>query len=262
MKKRKAAFFDIDGTIWDFHNEIPESTVKAIRMLRGNGHLAFLCSGRSRAYIHNPKLLDIGFDGIVSGCGTMIEYAGETIFYKKLDQRLVEYTVDTVRANGYRPILEGREYIYMDEDEFGQDSYGRKLKAEMGDHLLSIAGAWGRWEISKLTCVTEHGEWERCYPALETYYECMIHNSRVIELVPKGFHKGTGIAEVCRLLQMDISDTYAFGDGANDVGMLQAGGTGIAMGNGSDAAKEAADYVTDSITEGGIWNACRHFGLI
>lgn len=54
MQRKKAAFFDIDGTIWNIHSEIPESTVKAIRLLRENGHLAFLCSGRSRAYIRDP----------------------------------------------------------------------------------------------------------------------------------------------------------------------------------------------------------------
>lgn len=262
MQARKAAFFDIDGTIWDMHNKIPESTVKAIRKLRENGHLAFLCSGRSRAYIRNPRLFDIGFDGVVSGCGTMIEYAGQTVFYKKLDVELVEYTVNTVRHHGFCPILEGREYLYLDENEFGQNYYGKKLKAELGDHLLSIAGEWGKWEISKLTCATDQAEWDKCYPALEKYYDCMIHNPRVIEIVPKGFHKGTGIEEVCRLLGMDIADTYAFGDSANDIGMLKTAGTGVVMGNGSDQAKTAGDYVTTSIMEDGIWNACRHFGLI
>lgn len=262
MRTKKAAFFDIDGTLWDIHNRVPESTVKAIRMLRKNGHLAFLCSGRSRAYIQSPKLFEIGFDGVVSGCGTMIEYAGETVFYKKLDTKLVEYTVNTVRHYGFRPILEGREYLYLDDEEFGQDSYGRKLKTEVGDHLLSVAGEWGKWEISKLTCVTDQAEWEKCYPALEKYYDCMVHNPRVIEIVPKGFHKGTGIEEVCRLLGMKIEDTFAFGDSANDIGMLRTAGTAVVMGNGSREAKAEADYVTDSLTEDGIWNACRHFGLI
>ena len=62
MTQRKALFFDIDGTIWNMKNEIPESTVRAIRALREKGHLTFLCSGRSRAFIQEPKLFDIGFD--------------------------------------------------------------------------------------------------------------------------------------------------------------------------------------------------------
>lgn len=259
---KKAAFFDIDGTIWNSENEIPESTVKAIRGLRENGHLAFLCSGRSRSYIRNPKLFEIGFDGVVSGCGTMVEYGGETVFYKRLDNELVAHTINTVRSYGFRPILEGKDYLYLDREEFDNDYYGKKLRAEMGDHLLSISGEWGKWEISKLSCATEHADREACFAALEEYYDYMIHNSSVVEMVPKGYHKGTGIARVCELLGMDISDTFAFGDSANDLGMIRAAGTGIAMGNGSEEVKDAADYVTTSMMEDGIWNACKHFELI
>ncbi len=262
MAKRKALFFDIDGTIWNMKNEIPESTVRAIRGLRKNGHLAFLCSGRSRAFIQEPKLFDIGFDGVVSGCGTMIEYGGQTVFYKELAVELVEHTLHTVRKYGMRPILEGWEYLYMDDEEFAADNYGKKLKAEVGDRLLTIAGEWGRWEVSKLSCAAEDSDREKCLSELEAYYDFMIHDVPVVEFVPKGFHKGTGIAKVCEMLKMDISDTFAFGDSANDIGMIQDAGIGVAMGNGSDAVKSAADYVTTPMMEDGIWNACRHFKLI
>ena len=53
----------------------------------------------------------------------MIEYGGKTVFYKKLDTELVEHTIHTVRKYGMRPILEGREYLYMDDNEFGKDNY-------------------------------------------------------------------------------------------------------------------------------------------
>ena len=48
---KKAVFFDIDGTLWDFKMNIPESTKKALKELRKNGYYAFLCSGRSRSNI-------------------------------------------------------------------------------------------------------------------------------------------------------------------------------------------------------------------
>ena len=115
MPKKKVLFFDIDGTIWNEKNEIPESTIDAIRTVRRNGHLAFLNTGRCSSYIQNPDLLSIGFDGVVCGCGTMIEYMGETIFYKRLEEVLVEHTVNTVRRFGFRPILEGRAYLYLDD---------------------------------------------------------------------------------------------------------------------------------------------------
>lgn len=262
MGNRKAAFFDIDGTIWDKDNRIPDSTKEAIRKIRENGSLAFLCSGRCRSYIQNPELLGIGFDGVVSGCGTMVEYNDETLFYKKLNPELVEHTINTVRHYGFRPILEGREYLYLDESEFGEDYYGKKLRAEMGEKLLSISSEWGKWEISKLSCAMEEEGQEECFAALEEYYDFMVHNSKVAELVPKGYHKGTGLIKVCELLSIDPADTFAFGDSVNDIGMLKAAGRAVVMGNGSEVAKAAADYVTAPLWEDGIWKACRHFGLL
>ncbi|MDO4337234.1 MAG: Cof-type HAD-IIB family hydrolase [Eubacteriales bacterium] len=262
MSGKKAAFFDIDGTLWNFNNEIPESTVRAIRQMRANGNLAFLCSGRCRAYIQDPRLFEIGFDGVISGCGTMIEYAGENVFYKRLDNELVERTLHTMRRYGFRPILEGREYLYMDFEEFAEDKFGKKVKAEMGDHLRTIKGEWGRWEVSKMACATEDADREAGFAALSEDYDFMIHGEAVAEIVPKGFHKGTGITRVCELLGIDLADTFAFGDSANDLGMLRTAGVGVAMGNGTEEVKAAADYVTTPLMEDGIWNACRHFGLI
>lgn len=260
--KKKALFFDIDGTIWNEKNEIPTSTIEAINSIRSKGHLAFLNTGRTRSFMQNEKLLSIGFDGIVSGCGTLIEYRDKVIFYKELHPELVEYTLKIVRKYGLRPILEGKDYLYMDEVEFNKDPYGKKVMKEMGENLLSIKEEWGKWKISKFSCATEDADQESCYAALEKYYDFKVHDIPVVEMVPKGFDKGTGIVEVCRLLNVDISDTYAFGDSVNDLEMLRVAGAGICMGNGSDLAKQTSDYITTPMEEDGIWNACRHFGLI
>jgi hydroxymethylpyrimidine pyrophosphatase-like HAD family hydrolase len=69
---KKAVFFDIDGTLWNYKMQIPQSTVSAIRKLRENGHYAFICSGRSRSNIQSPDLLGIGFDGVVASCGRIL----------------------------------------------------------------------------------------------------------------------------------------------------------------------------------------------
>ncbi|MDO5541589.1 MAG: Cof-type HAD-IIB family hydrolase [Eubacteriales bacterium] len=261
--KKKAVFFDIDGTLWDRQNYIPESTKLAIRELRANGHLVFLCSGRCRAFIRDQELLDLGFDGVIGGCGTTIEYNGEIIFKNRLDVELIERTLLTVRRYGFRPILEGNEYIYMDDSEFGkEDVFAQKLRAELGGQLLTISDQWGKWDVCKFSCATENADREACFAGLEGDYDFMIHNSEVVEIVPKGFHKGTGIVKMCEFLKMDTADTVAFGDSVNDLGMFRTAGIGIAMGNGSKEAKAAADYVTSGLYEDGIWKACRHFRLI
>ena len=259
---KKAVFCDIDGTLWDFHNQIPESTVTAIRTLRKNGHYAFICSGRSRAYIRHPDLFAVGFDGLVAGCGTHVELDGKRIYEKLIDRELAVHTVETVRSYGFRPILEGPEYIYMDDADFGNDIYGQKLKRELGGQLVSIADHYGEWEINKLSCATNDSDREGCFAALEEHYTYLIHNSSVVECVPKGYTKATGMRKMCEALGIDRADTIAVGDSVNDLAMLEYAGVGIAMGNGSAEAKAAADYVTSELQDDGIYNAMLYFGLI
>ena len=63
-------------------------------------------------------------------------------------------------------------------------------------------------------------------------------------------------------LNVPKEQTFAIGDSGNDLPMFAMAGTTICMGNGMDSAKEAADYVTDSVLEDGIYNALKHYGLI
>jgi len=258
----KVLFFDIDNTILTRNNEIPESTFRAFEKLHENGHLLFVNTGRSRAYVQDPKLLSLEFDGFITGCGTMIEYQDEIIKDSRLDIDLVEHTVNTLRKYKIRPILEGKEYLYFDESEFGQDPYGMKLKRELGERRLTIEHEWRKWEIYKYACDTTGADRDPCFKELEAHYDFMIHNERVVEIVPKGCHKGVGILEVCEYLGVDVKDTIAFGDSANDIGMLEIAGTAVVMGNGSEAAKAHADYVTSDLLDDGIWNACKHLKLI
>jgi hypothetical protein len=258
----RTLFFDIDGTIWDRHNMIPESTVRAIRKASKNGHKTFICSGRSRGYITDPRLLDIGFDGIVSACGTMIEFEGREIFCRSIPVDLTEYTINTVRRFGFRPILEGKEYLYMDEREFGNDPYGRKLFAELKDRRKSIDDMWGKWDINKLSCATDDLATEECFDILSPYYDFIVHNSRIVEMVPKGYSKGTGLIHACELLGAAPEDSIAFGDSVNDLDMFRAAGTSVAMGNGSSEARECADIITTDLKDNGIENALIRLGII
>ena len=67
-----------------------------------------------------------------------------------------------------------------------------------------------------------------------------------------------GVAEA---LGVPIEETYAFGDGINDLSMIVAAGHGIAMGNAVDELKAAAEYVTASIDDDGVAKAMAHYEL-
>lgn len=65
-QKGKVIFVDVDGTLVDYNNDLPESAVKAIRAARANGHRVYMCTGRSKAEVY-PELWEIGLDGMQIG---------------------------------------------------------------------------------------------------------------------------------------------------------------------------------------------------
>ena len=58
--------------------------------------------------------------------------------------------------------------------------------------------------------------------------------------------KSNGMLELCRHLDIDIADTIAAGDEENDISMIEAAGTGIAVANATDRVKASADVVTEA----------------
>ncbi len=255
-------FFDIDGTIWDYKNYIPKSAITAIKKAQKNGHKCLINTGRARAFVKEQNLLDIGFDGIVSACGCMVELDNKVVFNHLISIPDCIRTIETIRRHGFRTILEGPNYLYMDLSEFQGDMYASKVIAEMGDQLLGITDQWGQWEINKLSCACDTPTRDACFAELSDLYDYMIHSEAVVEIVPKGFHKGTGILEVCKILNVDVKDTIAFGDSANDIPMFDTAGTSVVMGRSSEEARAHADLITDTLEEDGIEHAMIKLGLI
>ena len=97
--------------------------------------------------------------------------------------------------------------------------------------------------------LVHHCEFGRWHPAF-------------VDITALGNTKQNGIDEFIKRFGFTLEETMAFGDGGNDIGMLRHAGIGIAMGNANDEVKAAADYVTASVDEDGIYKALKHFGVI
>lgn len=279
MSKQKIVFFDIDGTIWDWDRNIPESTVKAIKQLQSNGHLAFICSGRAKSHIIDPKLLSIGFDGMVAGCGTYIEINGKTAFNHLIPDEVVRLTVETALKCNMPIVLEGPWKHWLTKFGFENDHFVDTMVKEMGANAIFFDSYTEDMKINKFASdVLRKTDYETVKKILLPYYDFIEHGLSqdltegdendpdaiisIIETVPCGITKGTGVLKACELTGVDISDSFGLGDSANDIEMFDAVGHSICMGNGAEAAKAAADFVTTDLLDDGIANALKHFELI
>ena len=86
-------------------------------------------------------------------------------------------------------------------------------------------------------------------------------HKRARDIIVKEGGKDIGIQEILQYYNLDLSQIMAFGDGDNDVKMLEIACVAVAMGNGNENVKAVADYVTDDIDEDGIVNALYHYGI-
>lgn len=259
---KKAVFFDIDGTLWNQHMKIPQSTVEALRKLRENGHYTFICSGRSRSNIKSPNLLELGFDGVVAACGTHIEFHDQKAFESLLSDEQIRHALTILKKHGMPVVLEGPLYTYVDEEDFHEDPYVIYLRNELGEALRQITGT-EVYEVNKMSAAILNADVDKVKRELGEEFDMIVHaQDRIVEIGLRGHSKATGIARVCTMLDIEREDTYAFGDSANDLDMLKFVAHGVAMGNGTKEAKQAAEYITTDIMEDGIKNGLEHYGLI
>lgn len=260
---QKIVFFDIDGTLWDDRMEIPESTKEAIRLLKKNGHKTFLCSGRARSNICSKELLALDFDGIVAACGNHVEMNGKILYENILSHDMVRKVVNLLKECHMPVVLEGPVNHWIDEEGFEEDPYILYLFREMGDKALPLKGYSDEIHINKFSAdILKETDYERVKRELQDEFLNLEHTGNVVEFVPVGTSKATGIKWVCEYLGISHEDTYAIGDSVNDIDMLTYVGHGIAMGNATEPARKAAEYITTDIKEDGIYQAMKHYGLI
>ena len=271
----KYIFLDIDGTLVDQGEVIPDSAKEAIAKARANGHKVFVCTGRSRCEIHD-YILEAGMDGIVGSAGAYVELDGKILYHQPMSEKMNQRLLDYFESRGMCIFLETNDDLIVNDIGI---QYVQNYIKECKEKNMPYAKAFfdlmvplseikepAKLAINKLLYVTNEYNPEDIKMDLQD--EFTVVDSAIAlpgksgELSEPGMHKGKGIDIVVRYFGADVKDTIGIGDGENDMEMLRSAGTAIAMGNGNPMLKEIADYVTTDIDKDGIWNAFSHYGLI
>ena len=254
----KAIFFDVDGTLLSHKlDDVPESTRRAIMQLRARGVKTLVATGRHMTEFSLLPVNDIPFDGYLTLNGNLLldanrrAYAGTPI-----DRGEMEVLAHIFQAKRIPFVLIGENERYINY----VDSTVVKTQAETRGAVPAVGEYKGEKVYQILAFVPE--KQKKLLDDLLDECSVTSWSETGIDIIPKGGGKSAGVEKYIREHGMDRSEIMAFGDGENDVDMLQYAGIGVAMGNAEEKVKAIADYVTDTVENDGIEKALRHFGLI
>ena len=193
--------------------------------------------------------------------GATLEVEGRVVHEDCFEEDIVEELARRVVDAGIEVFFEANAAT------FALEPAGVERSSLIGTHVVHSAEEMridGRLRVGKV-CLNEPGLARVANDDgfIERNFELCNTGGQNRELSPKGIDKGVGVARALEYLgRAGNARTFGFGDSGNDLGMLAAVETAVAMGNAMPEVKAVADYVTDDVARDGTVTAMRHFGLI
>lgn len=254
----KILFFDIDGTLYDDNKTLPNSAKEAISQAKAKGHEIAISTGRA-PFMIKPVLEELEIDTYICFNGQYVVHGGEVIHAGEIQKSLLEEVTEFANERSH-PL------VYMDDQQMISTVEGHP---HIEEGIFSLKFPYpevdkyfyrNRPVYQTLLFCTEEEEaaYAEAFPRLKFVrwhtYSC--------DILPAGGSKAEGMEKLLSRLGKTMDDAVAFGDGLNDIEMLEAAGTGVAMGNSLPEVKKYADYVTGHVNTGGLADAMRKLKLI
>ncbi len=258
----KAVFFDIDGTLFRKETGIlPASVTPALKALKSSGVMVAIATGRSEPIF--PELIralidEVGIDLLVSTNGQYVSYQG---------QKLVEYTVSTEEIEQMLPVIQSyglmhgfvsREHLVTSIDHEAI----RSALYHVGEYIIA-PDYYQNHAIHQLVLFADK-QFDLALaqePEL-TGYKLVPWRKNAYDLLPEQASKTRGIMAAVDKLGIKREEIMAFGDGLNDLEMIDYAGVGIAMSDSHADLLAIADTTTATLEEDGIAKALIRYGLI
>ena len=253
---RKILFLDLDGTLLNDQKEITPGNRSAIEKAIALGHQVVVTSGRplKSALVQAERL---GLTG--EGCH-VIAYNGAVIYDCHRQREIFRRTLhmadlyqlfdEARRRNIHIQAYDGDDTVVIESccDTAVAGRYCAKIDLHfrvVEDIRTGLTGASVKAlmiDFQDHEPVAAMEQW--VLENMAGKVDCFFSSRYYLEVVPVDMNKGEAVREMCKILGTPLENTVAAGDEANDVSMIQTAGTGVAMDNAVQAAKDAADYVT------------------
>ena len=258
MADTKIVFFDIDGTIMNMGStDLTMPVKKAIRSLQDNGIKVFVATGRPHYSV--PVFDEVHFDGFMCFNGAYCFDSESVIHTCSLDKADMHTVTANAKRLGYATQIATAERMGCNMYQEELDRYIRhtRRKCEI---------------IPDFDMALEDEVFLMMVAAGEEHDKALLENTTrlrtarwcdwAVDIISVDCGKARGIEAILDHYGFKREESMAFGDGHNDMDMIEYAGIGVAMGNAKDEVKAVADYVTDSCEDDGVVTALEHFQLV
>lgn len=247
---------DLDGTLFGRDLEVSSRTMRALERAQAAGIPVVMATGR----------MFCATLPFARACGIttpLITYQGALIRDPQTDEELWHRTIPLPLARAALEALRATSLhvnLYVDDalliERVTPESELYTSVARVEPRLVRSLEAGLTSEPTKLVAIGSVEAVRHWLPRLQEQLGDRLYVTEslpvFIEIANPGIRKSVALDHVARRLGVGPAEIVAFGDGMNDLDMLRYAGLGVAMGNAPEALKEAADRVTDSVSEDGL----------
>lgn len=249
-----------------------EKTIQALRQAHAGGHILCICTGRT--YCEIPEEMK-KFDGMICAAGACVMWKNRILLAQYFSDQEKKQVMDLLEEADAVYTMEGFDNLYMKKENY--ERFVRRLDGcseEEREILKLFEGTCFHAEAEEMKKIhkcsyfyaEKEDEWfrerlKKWGMGLAAFSQGDARGNSG-EITKNAFTKGSAVRLLSDYLEIPIEDTIAIGDSENDLAMLRTAGIGIAMGDALDYVKEAADDVTASVDEDGVYHAFRKYGLI
>lgn len=274
----KAILLDIDGTLTNDEKVITPKTREALLKVQDAGVRLALASGRpDMGLMKWAKELNMyenhGIFVCYNGAKVMDCQTGEELFFQALSKDETKAVLNHLKQFDVTPIIAKDEYMHTTNvfgcviDYKGAPFNVVEYESRGNNYILCEhhdLAEWVDFPVEKILTSASpeylRANYEEMQKPFMDSISCMFTADFYFEYTAKGVNKAKAIDEAYRRLGIKREEMMAFGDAENDLPMIEYVGCGIAMANGAEAVKAAADEVTSDNNHDGIAEAIyRHF---
>ncbi|MDO4997535.1 MAG: Cof-type HAD-IIB family hydrolase [Neisseria sp.] len=258
----KIVFFDIDDTLLNHKTQqIASSTRLALQKLRDKGIITAIATGRTPAVLPSAVcelMAEVGMEMLVAINGQYVRYQNQELVSFAMPEQQVFEIIEYLKKFDVAYAGVSHDGIRVSHESEGLLNAMRDLNIA----YIPPASEQENAPIYQMLAFYRQEQAAEIEANLPSNIKSVRWHKEGVDWLDANGSKARGIAAALDKLGLQMSDAMAFGDGLNDLEMLQAVGFGVAMGNAHPDLQAIADYVCPSIENDGIWQALCDLGVI